>query len=122
MTDRTALLTAFIHQSGWGNATRLLVAGDASNRRYERLTKPDGSTLILMDAPADKGEDVRPFIAIAEHLNGIDLSAPAIMHRDIANGFLLIEDLGDDLPAPMSSIYSGCQANKKHQSRPSSSA
>ena len=97
MTDRTSLLTAFIHQSGWSDAARLLVAGDASNRRYERLTKPDGRTLILMDAPADKGEDVRPFIAIAEHLNGIGLSAPAIMHRDIANGFLLIEDLGDDL-------------------------
>lgn len=97
MTDRAFLLTDFIERAGWGDAARLLVAGDASNRRYERLTKPDNSTLILMDAPADKGEDVRPFINIAEHLRGIGLSAPAILHRDIANGFLLIEDLGDDL-------------------------
>lgn len=97
MTNRATLLTDFIEHTGWGNAARLLVAGDASNRRYERLTKPDGSTVILMDAPAEKGEDVRPFIAIAEHLRTTGLSAPAIMHRDIANGFLLIEDLGDDL-------------------------
>lgn len=97
MTDRSLLLTDFIQHSGWDDAARLLVAGDASNRRYERLTKPDGSTLILMDAPAEKGEDVRPFIAIAEHLSQLGLSAPAIVYQDISNGLLLIEDLGDDL-------------------------
>jgi len=97
MTDRATLLTDFLITTGWGDATRVTIAGDASNRRYERLSKPDNSTLILMDAPAEKGEDVRPFIAIAEHLRGIGLSAPAILHRDVANGFLLIEDLGDDL-------------------------
>lgn len=97
MIDRAHQMTEFIRISGWDNADRVLVAGDASNRRYERLTKPGGETLILMDAPPDKGEDVRPFIAIAEHLRQIDLSAPAIMNRDQAQGFLLIEDLGDDL-------------------------
>lgn len=97
MTDRSTLLSAFIRTSGWGNANRLTVAGDASNRRYERLTATSGATIILMDAPADKGEDVRPFVAIANHLRGIGLSAPEILHSDIENGFLLIEDLGDDL-------------------------
>ena len=97
MTDRARLLTNFIQTAGWGDAARVTIAGDASNRRYERLTKPDASTLILMDAPAEKGEDVRPFIAIAEHLRGIGLSAPAIVNRDVKGGFLLIEDLGDDL-------------------------
>ena len=97
MTDRKTLLINFIDGAGWSDATRITVAGDASNRRYERLSRADGSTIILMDAPADKGEDVRPFIAIAEHLRSIGLSAPEILQRDIANGFLLIEDLGDDL-------------------------
>ena len=97
MTDRATLLTDFIKASGSADATRITIAGDASNRRYERLSKPDGTTLILMDAPADKGEDVRPFITIAEHLRGIGLSAPEIITRDVSNGFLLIEDLGDDL-------------------------
>lgn len=97
MTDREALLIKFVHDAGWHDATRITVAGDASNRRYERLSRADGSTVILMDAPADKGEDVRPFIAIAEHLRSIGLSAPEILQRDTANGFLLIEDLGNDL-------------------------
>lgn len=97
MTDRAALLTDFIQRAGWFNASRTTVAGDASNRRYERLAKPDGATVILMDAPADKGEDVRPFIAIAEHLRAIGLSAPGIFARDEDKGFLLIEDLGNDL-------------------------
>jgi aminoglycoside/choline kinase family phosphotransferase len=97
MTDRAHQLTQFIRNSGWETANRVLVAGDASNRRYERLSLPDGKTLILMDAPSEKGEDVRPFIAIAEHLIANGLSAPAIIHRDEKNGFLLIEDLGDDL-------------------------
>lgn len=97
MTDRANLLTDFINTSGWSDAARITIAGDASNRRYERLTNTSGTTLILMDAPADKGEDVRPFIAITEHLREIGLSAPEIISRDLANGFLLIEDLGDDL-------------------------
>jgi aminoglycoside/choline kinase family phosphotransferase len=97
MTNRAEQLTDFIHACGWADADRITVAGDASNRRYERLTRKNGETLILMDAPADKGEDVRPFIDIAEHLRAIGLSAPAIINRDELNGFLLIEDLGDDL-------------------------
>jgi len=97
MTDRAQLLTSFIRRSGWADANRAIIAGDASNRRYERLTAADRSTVILMDAPADKGEDVRPFIKIAEHLLDIGLSAPEIFHRDEEHGFLLIEDLGDDL-------------------------
>ncbi len=97
MTDRAHLLTDFIENAGWGDARRLTIAGDASNRRYERLTKPDESTVILMDAPPEKEEDVRPFIRIAEHLQAIGLSAPQILHRDETHGILLIEDLGDDL-------------------------
>lgn len=97
MIDRAHQMTEFVRISGWDKADRLLVAGDASNRRYERLTRPSGETLILMDSPPDKGEDVRPFIVIAEHLRKIGLSAPAIFYRDEARGFLLIEDLGDDL-------------------------
>lgn len=97
MKNRADLLTTFIERSGWQGAARHVVAGDASNRRYERLTKADGETIILMDAPTDKGEDVRPFIAIAEHLRSVHLSAPGIIERDVRNGFLLIEDLGDDL-------------------------
>ena len=48
-----------------------------------------------MDAPPPQ-EDVRPFVRIGRHLIGLGLSAPAIHAEDEANGFLLLEDLGDD--------------------------
>ncbi|MBC57098.1 MAG: aminoglycoside phosphotransferase [Confluentimicrobium sp.] len=98
MTDRQALATAFIAAAGWGAARRDVLAGDASNRRYDRLTDPvSGARAVLMDAPPDKGEDVRPFIRVARHLASLGLSAPRILAEDATAGFLLLEDLGDDL-------------------------
>ncbi len=111
---RDDALADFAARMGWQEATWVTVAGDASNRRYMRLTRPEGETAILMDAPPDRGEDVRPFIRIAEYLCAQGLSAPRILHRDTEAGMLLIEDLGDDLfarvlteqPALENSLYS----------------
>lgn len=97
MIDRAALCAAFLVTSGWGDAARAPLAGDASNRRYERLRHPTLGAAVLMDAPPEKGEDVRPFIAVAQHLSSLGLSAPRIFAHDEANGFLLLEDLGDAL-------------------------
>ena len=96
MTDRDAQRRTFIDRNGWATAESIPVAGDASNRRYDRLIKPN-ETCILMDAPPDKGEDVEPFVRIAQHLNNLGFSAPKILAQDPTNGFLLLEDLGDDL-------------------------
>lgn len=95
---RTERASAFLQSTDWASADRTMVAGDASNRRYERLHLA-GATAIFMDAPPEKGEDVSPFIAIAEFLSGIGLSAPEILEKDEAGGFLILEDLGDDLYA-----------------------
>lgn len=97
MTDRAALANCFLAGTRWASARRAPLAGDASNRRYERLHLPGGETAVLMDAPPEKGEDVRPFVRIARHLHGLGLSAPEIFAEDSEQGFLLIEDLGDDL-------------------------
>lgn len=98
MPDRDSLTVAFLNTTAWAGAKRAPLAGDASNRRYERLTDPEsGATAVLMDAPPARGEDVRPFIRIARYLTGIGLSAPHIIAEDAENGFLLIEDLGDAL-------------------------
>ncbi len=95
---RTALATSFLHRTGWGKATRMPLAGDASSRRYERLKNgPDGQQAVFMDAPPTKGETVEPFVNIAAHLHKLGFSAPKILHLDIQNGFLLLEDLGDAL-------------------------
>tara|TARA_R110002094_G_scaffold7401_9_gene16594 strand:+ start:18240 stop:19253 length:1014 start_codon:yes stop_codon:yes gene_type:complete len=101
MTDRAAQAAHFIEQSGWGQSKRIFLAGDASNRRYDRLTLPTGETAIFMDAPPDQGEDVRPFVRIAEYLKTIGLSTPRVFHQNPDAGFLLIEDLGDALFAGM---------------------
>lgn len=101
MTDRSALISGFLRGSAWADGQRRTIAGDASNRRYERITLQDGATAILMDAPPDRGENTRPFVQITEYLRTAGLSAPRIYAQDTTNGFLLLEDLGDDLFAQM---------------------
>jgi aminoglycoside/choline kinase family phosphotransferase len=96
--ERARLSAAFVAGAGWAEAQRGFLAGDASNRSYDRLVAPGGSA-VLMDAPPARGEDVAPFIAIAAHLRAIGLSAPEVLAADRTAGFLLLEDLGDDLYA-----------------------
>ena len=94
MSDRAARRRDFIVGAGWGDAAERLLAGDASFRKYFRLTRASG-TAVVMDAPAPQ-EDVRPFVRIGRHLLSMKLSAPEIWRVDEAGGFLLLEDLGDD--------------------------
>lgn len=96
MTDRHATSEAFLRNCGWGNAERRFLAGDASDRSYDRLTR-GSETAVLMDAPPGRGDDPAAFVAIAGHLRALGLSAPAIIAQDLAQGFLLLEDLGDAL-------------------------
>lgn len=93
MTDRSALIDRFLADNGWGDGNRGPLADDASFRRYERLTR-DGERAVLMDAPPPQ-EDVRPFAAIAGLLQDLGFSAPEVRARDVENGLLLLEDLGD---------------------------
>lgn len=96
--DRRAAIETFLAQAGWPDAARTPLAGDASARRYERIAHPKtGQTAVLMDAPPETGERVAPFVRIARYLMSIGLSAPEIMAEDTGNGFLLLEDFGDDL-------------------------
>lgn len=94
MAERADVVAAFLAAHGWGDAERRPLAGDASFRRYERLTRGD-ERAVLMDA-APNAEDVRPFVRMARHLKGLGLSAPEIIARDEAAGLVLEEDLGDD--------------------------
>ncbi|SLN42776.1 aminoglycoside phosphotransferase family protein [Ruegeria meonggei] len=98
MTNRAVLAEALIAHTQWSNATRAPLAGDASNRRYERLTDPNtGRTAVLMDSPPGKAEPVEAFVRMASYLRSLGLSAPEIYAEDTHYGFLLLEDLGDDL-------------------------
>jgi len=74
MSERAAQRRAFAVRAGWGEARERLLAGDASFRKYYRLTRPD-RTAVVMDAPAPQ-EDVRPFVRVGRHLLAMGLSAP----------------------------------------------
>lgn len=87
-------MAAFLDRAGWGRAKPRLLAGDASFRKYYRVDL-DARRAVLMDAPPPK-ENVRPFLAIARHLARLGLSAPRVFAEDVEQGFLLLEDLGDD--------------------------
>ena len=86
----------FLAQTGWDKSNRTALAGDASTRRYERLTLQDAPA-VLMDAPPDGVDSVADFAKIARHLHSLSLSAPKILGEDAAQGFMLLEDLGDNL-------------------------
>ena len=94
MTDRLALADQFLQQAGWGDAQRNFLAGDASDRSYDRLRRGD-QTAVLMDSPPGKADDPADFLAIAAHLSGLGLSAPKCLAQNLSTGFLLLEDLGD---------------------------
>ena len=117
-------IKAFLKQAGWDKADRVAVPGDASTRRYERLNL-DGQKAVLMDAPKGaeapsepKGASVEErqalgynavarlagpnpeaFACIANELTMRGFSAPKIIAADMEQGFMLLEDLGDDLYA-----------------------
>ena len=87
-------LDEFLKLHGWEGAQVLPVAGDASFRRYFRVESATRGKAILMDAPPPH-EDPRPFLHIAQYLNGHQFRAPEIFATDLTRGLLLIEDFGD---------------------------
>jgi aminoglycoside/choline kinase family phosphotransferase len=91
---RRRAMTAFLGAAGWGDASAMPLAVDASFRRYYRLMRA-GSSAVLMDAPPPQ-EDIGPYVVIAALLRELGFSAPAVLAEDRDEGFLLLEDFGDD--------------------------
>ncbi|GLQ04869.1 aminoglycoside phosphotransferase family protein [Sneathiella chinensis] len=88
----------FLEKSGWGDAHRAPLAGDASARRYDRLIGRDGSAILMMDPSS---ETVEKFLAVTKILEDRGYSVPRIMEQDAADGFVLMEDFGDALFASL---------------------
>ena len=82
---------------GLAAATLRSASADASFRRYFRIdAAAGGKSFIVMDAPPPL-EDVRPFVSVAALLQHAGLNAPRVLEQDVANGFLLLTDLGSQL-------------------------
>lgn len=126
--ERQAQREAFLQASGWGNAEITPFPGDASTRSYFRLQR-EGQPAILMDAPAGAeapacppdatpderkglgynavarlaGPNTAAFAGLANALTARGFSAPRIYEADLPAGFLILEDLGDELFAHVAS-------------------
>ena len=69
------------------------LSGDASTRRYYRLSGPQGTSILSLHVePFD--EDL-PFIVMRRLIASWGLPVPAIVEQDGPRGILLLEDLGD---------------------------
>jgi aminoglycoside/choline kinase family phosphotransferase len=91
---RRATLERWLSQQLPGERFSLAPASaDASFRRYFRATLADGRTYVAMDAPPEK-EDCRPFVHVAGLLHQAGVHAPRVHAQDLAQGFLLLSDLG----------------------------
>ena len=75
------------------------VAGDASARRYFRFAAK-GRNYVLAEAPpaTEKNE---AFVSVAELLRAAGVKVPAVLGVDFQRGFLLLEDLGDQVLLPL---------------------
>lgn len=111
--DRAKAVRKLLARAGWDDAERVLMQGDASSRAYERLRKPDGTTAVLMISPARPdgppvrdgkpysaivhlAESVHAFVALDRGLRALGFSAPKVYGEDLAEGLLILEDLGSE--------------------------
>ena len=88
-------LPALFAARDWGAvppATLTGASSDASFRRYFRW-EGGGRTFIVMDAPPPQ-ENCKPFVDIAHLLSKAGANVPVIYAQDLAQGFLLLNDLG----------------------------
>ncbi|MGH6888178.1 MAG: aminoglycoside phosphotransferase family protein [Rhizomicrobium sp.] len=117
-------MRAFLAWAGWEGASLTALPGDASTRRYYRARR-NGRTAMVMDQPQNTesppcppsatpeerhvlgynavarlaGADCARFVAAARFLRARGLGAPEIYADDAGQGFVLLEDLGEDLYA-----------------------
>jgi len=86
----------FLGSAGWAGAQIAPLTGDASFRRYFRVThagEDGGKSAMLMHAPPP--EEPREFLHVGRWLLDQQIRAPQIYAEDLERGWVLIEDFGD---------------------------
>ncbi|HRQ65722.1 MAG TPA: phosphotransferase [Xanthomonadaceae bacterium] len=93
-SPRQAALHTFLADALPGRHLDLAPASvDASFRSYWRV-RAGADSWVVMDAPPEH-EDCRPWLDVCRRLREAGLHAPEVLHQDLDQGFLLLEDLGD---------------------------
>ena len=124
MSERDLEIKVFLAGAGWGDAVIESFPGDASSRRYFRLTRGD-KLAVLQDAPrgaetpaepegatvADReilgynamarlaGPEPAAFACLSNELVMRGFSAPKILAADLNAGLILLEDFGSNVYA-----------------------
>jgi N-acetylmuramate 1-kinase len=86
-----------------------IASADASFRRYFRVMSHGNgraNSYIVMDAPPTH-EDCKPFLHVAELFAQAGVHVPHVFAQDLAQGFLLLEDLGTRTYLPELNEHSG---------------
>src|SRR5215472_8627161 len=119
---RNTAMKDFLARAGWGAATVTPLPGDASTRSYARLSMGERKAMLMdqpqsaegTTPPVDASEEMRRalgynavarlagadcarFAAAAGWLRAHGLAAPDVYAADLAQGFVILEDLGDAL-------------------------
>ncbi|MFG6447565.1 aminoglycoside phosphotransferase family protein [Roseateles sp. BYS180W] len=76
------------------------LGSDASVRRYWRLRSADGRALVAMDDPAAPNQ-LPAYLSVGQRMAACGLHVPEVLAADAAQGFALLEDLGDALFLPV---------------------
>lgn len=99
--SRRDLRQQFLSLHGLADSPLQPVGEDSAFRRYFRLTRADGTTVLLMEAVPDgnamatPGHSLMDFVRLSAYLRNLGIAAPAVYESDDANGYLLLEDFGD---------------------------
>jgi len=87
-----------------------LIAGDASPRRYYRVTRSNGTltmggetlqmpSCIAMVSPASENNEA--FLSIGAQLSGAGVRTPVVWAQSLEQGWFLLEDFGDQQLLPL---------------------
>lgn len=92
---RKAALENWLSDLGESTDSLRPVAADAGSRRYFRFDHQD-TTRIAVDAPPETAEN-SVFLEVTEELEAAGIRVPRQYNADLSNGFLVMEDFGDQL-------------------------
>lgn len=111
--ERSLAIRSFLEKSDLAQAERRYLLGDASARGYETVSTGSETPLILMNSPYNPGgpilrdgktymqiahlsQSVNAFVAVDRLLASKGFKVPQIHAKDLQQGFLIIENLGNE--------------------------
>ncbi|MEO8276144.1 MAG: phosphotransferase [Thermoanaerobaculia bacterium] len=88
-------LENWLRNAGIESDPPIALAGDVSQRRYFRLRRRDGVSLLATHYPEDLRAAMARFVGARELLDRSGIRVPEILRTDPAGGWMIVEDLGD---------------------------